>query len=106
MNDPYGTDDIDRPSGYKGTIQGGATERAIDEQRTALWLVKSIVDSVEGSLKNHFGADWPAGPPDWPRVLRRVSQMIEDATSGLEAPVLERRGLAMARAESATEAKS
>jgi hypothetical protein len=106
MNHTNAIDEIDRLTGYKGTIQGGSTECALDEQREALWLAQSIVDSVAGALENHFSSDWPRALPDWPRALRGVSQMIYAATGAIEAGVLEDRGLALARAESAAEAKS
>lgn len=88
---------------YEGTIRGTAVERALDEQREALWLAQSIVDSVAGSLNAKFGRDWPAKFPDWPRSLRGASSMINAATGAMEAAVLEDRALALARTDEAAE---
>lgn len=93
----------DQLGGYEGSIQGTTVERALDEQREALWLAQSIVDSIAGSLNNMFGKDWPAKFPDWPRALRGVSRMVDTATGAMEAGVLEDRAVELAGANLAAE---
>jgi len=43
---PAGLEELDKLSGYAGSIQGTPLDTAIDEQREALWLAQSIIDTV------------------------------------------------------------
>lgn len=99
MNDTSTSAELDKLTGYKGSIQGTSLERALDEQRTGLFLAGAMVDTVRSTLEQEFGHDWPAKYPEFPRVLREVSRIIDDTAGNLEAGVLEDRALEMARAE-------
>lgn len=102
MPKPGSLEDLDRLSGYTGSIQGTHLDTAIDEQRTALWFAQSVIDLAVGSLENEFGVDWPAKLPDFPRALREVSRIISSVTGSLETAVLEDRALEIARAAEAS----
>jgi hypothetical protein len=90
--------DLDKLSGYSGSIQGTPLETALDEQREALWLARSIVDTTTGSLEREFGKDWPAKLPEFPRALREVSRLVNTIAGNLESAVLEDRALEIGRA--------
>lgn len=92
-------EDLDRRTGYSGTIQGGTLDEALDEQRAVLWDAQAIIETVAQALERQFGRDWPAGDmPIYPRVLRRAAALIDEATGALEAGVLEDRAIAISRA--------
>ena len=97
---PGSLEDLNRLLGYTGTIQGTPLDTALDEQREALWLARSIVDTVAPALVRLFGddGDWCAKFPEFPRVLREASRIIGNAANDLESGVLEDRALAIARA--------
>jgi hypothetical protein len=84
-------------------IAGTPLEIALDDQRTQLFLAHAMVDTVSSALEQEFGEDWPAKYPEFPRVLREVSRIINDVAGNLEAGPLEDRAHAIARAESSGE---
>lgn len=90
---------LDQLLGYAGTIQGTPLDDALDEQREALWLAQSMVDTVAAALIRVFGddGDWKEMYPDFPRLLDQTSLVIANAATNLEAGYLEDRALAIAR---------
>lgn len=97
---PGSVEDLDRLSGYTGSIQGTPLDTALDEQREALWLAQSLIDTLAPALIRVFGddGDWQAKFPEFPRVLRESSRIIRNAADNLKSGILEDRALAIARA--------
>jgi ABC-type branched-subunit amino acid transport system ATPase component len=69
---------------------------AIEEQRTILFSATAMIDTVTAALIGQFGAGWPAGIPEYPRVLQHARNMIDDAAGKLERVALEDRAAVLA----------
>lgn len=89
--------DLDRLSGYSGSLQGTVIDETLDEQRSVLWEAQAILELSAKALEGEFGRDWPSNTPNYAMVLRRAAATIDQATGALECGVLEDRGLAIAR---------
>jgi len=100
LPEPGSLKDPHRLLKYIATIQDSPFDTALDEQREALWLAQSIVDTVAPALIKVFGddGDWCAKYPEFPRVLAEASRLIAKVADDLESGILEDRALAIARA--------
>jgi len=88
--------ELDRLTGYQGSIQFTALDTALDEQRSLIWEAQAVIDCVIKALEERFG-DWPKDMANFPMALSRASRTLDDVATKLDAGNLEDRALAIAR---------
>jgi hypothetical protein len=77
---------------------GRHIERALEEQRRALFEVQAIIDSVAAALALHArAASWPGDMPHFHLALQRASKCLEPVTEALELITLQGRAAELAR---------
>ena len=95
--------ELDRLSGYGGSIQGTPLDEALEEQRTAIHTAQAVIVCANEYISHltQGGAD------EWcPQLaLDAAKKMLDEVWEALDAGNLEDRALAIARGK-ATEAQS
>lgn len=67
--------------------------------QSKLFEADALVETTAIALQHHFGGDWPAGVPEFQRVLFVVSRLIREAYGSLDYSTVKKRAGEIAKAD-------